>query len=313
MVIKEKMFHSSFERPCSDLDKIAFLVMWVFWIVAIMPGATFADETPDELYRQGRFAEAEQAYAEADLDNPRDLRSRYNRGCAAYQNGNFQGAVGAFSSVLRRTEDDALRSKATYNLGNAVYRQGDVAAAADYYKQAILLNPDNEDAKYNLELALRKLDEINNQSSNEPTEKKQQETEGNGKSGQEGQKSPDNQVGKNNDKKDKKKDGVRRPGDLEDEEKIDQNPLDESKGSKRETEGSRSEQRQAFEDFAGDLSPRQGLPDNRQDKSTESVAASSDKKKAEALLDNIKEDRSKFLRFQIPDEKRQGMPSGKDW
>jgi hypothetical protein len=38
-----------------------------------------------------------------------------------------------------------------------------------------------------------------------------------------------------------------------------------------------------------------------------------DRKKAEALLDNLKEDRSKFLRFQIPEDKKQGVPSGKDW
>jgi hypothetical protein len=38
-----------------------------------------------------------------------------------------------------------------------------------------------------------------------------------------------------------------------------------------------------------------------------------DKKKAEALLDNIKEDRSRFLQFLVPKEKRQGVESGKDW
>ncbi|MDB4265000.1 VWA domain-containing protein, partial [bacterium] len=39
-----------------------------------------AAESPDELYRKGRFAEAEKAYAQSDMDNPKDLRYRYNRG-----------------------------------------------------------------------------------------------------------------------------------------------------------------------------------------------------------------------------------------
>ena len=43
------------------------------------------------------------------------------------------------------------------------------------------------------------------------------------------------------------------------------------------------------------------------------IRAMMDKKKAEALLDNIKENRSKYLRFQVPREKRGGVPSGKDW
>jgi hypothetical protein len=38
-----------------------------------------------------------------------------------------------------------------------------------------------------------------------------------------------------------------------------------------------------------------------------------DKKKAEALLDNLQEDRSRFLQFQIPEDKRTGVTSGKDW
>ena len=68
--------------------------------------AISAEEDPDELFRKGRFKEAEQAYARADMDRPRDIRFRYNRGCAAYQGSDFQGARGAFSSVVSRTEDD---------------------------------------------------------------------------------------------------------------------------------------------------------------------------------------------------------------
>jgi len=38
-----------------------------------------------------------------------------------------------------------------------------------------------------------------------------------------------------------------------------------------------------------------------------------DRKKAEALLDNVKEDRSKYLELQTPKGKRRGVLSGKDW
>jgi Ca-activated chloride channel family protein len=54
-------------------------------------------ENPDELYEQGRFAEAAEAYANRDMDNPKDIRYRYNRGCADYQASDFKGAMAAFS------------------------------------------------------------------------------------------------------------------------------------------------------------------------------------------------------------------------
>jgi hypothetical protein len=45
----------------------------------------------------------------------------------------------------------------------------------------------------------------------------------------------------------------------------------------------------------------------------EASTAMIDRKKAEALLDNVQEDRSRFLQYQLSKEKRRGPQSGKDW
>jgi len=61
--------------------------LWVLIAAVICLAAaarSSAAETPDELYRKGRFSEAEKAYAGMDMDHPKDLRYRYNRGCAAW-------------------------------------------------------------------------------------------------------------------------------------------------------------------------------------------------------------------------------------
>ena len=73
-------------------------------------------DDPDKLYREGRFEEAEALYGSAEMDHPRDLRYRYNRGCAAYQKGDHAGAVAAFGSVLRRTSDPDIRRVLKENL-----------------------------------------------------------------------------------------------------------------------------------------------------------------------------------------------------
>ena len=54
-------------------------------------GRARAGEDPDQLFRKGRYAEAEKAYADLDMDHPKDVRYRYNRGCAAYQQGRLPG------------------------------------------------------------------------------------------------------------------------------------------------------------------------------------------------------------------------------
>ena len=117
----------------------------------------FGAEDPDELYREGKFKEAEELYGKSDMDNPKDLRFRFNRGCAGYQSSDYKGAMAAFSSVYRRTQDKEMRYKAVFNAGNTAFKQGDFSAAAEYFKQAIRLMPDSDNAKFNLELTLREI------------------------------------------------------------------------------------------------------------------------------------------------------------
>ena len=67
-------------------------------------------------------------------------------------------------------------------------------------------------------------------------------------------------------------------------------------------------------DLSGELKPREALPEEKEnDQDPASVKAMMDKKKAEALLDNMKEDPAKFFRYQIPEDKKRGVKSGKDW
>jgi len=287
------------------------LVIFLPVVIGIFLGTSvLAAEDPDELYRLGRFAEAEKIYADSDMDNPKDLRYRYNRGCANYQGSDYKGAMASFSSVQRRAKDSKTRLKAAYNLGNTAFKQGDFASAAAHYKKAILIDPESENARYNLEIALRKLEK----------QKKEQ---------QEGQKCS----GKEENKKDQSKDGKKGKG----EEKSSPDKSAEKKGpqdkdqqdkkaekdpgqEKKPDEEQRAGQDKAREgeqgppkDFSGDLRSREALPQKEKDEGSAQTISLMDRKKAEALLDNVKEDRSKYLEFQTPGGKRRGVLSGKDW
>ncbi|UCF84564.1 MAG: tetratricopeptide repeat protein [Desulfobacteraceae bacterium] len=264
-----------------------------------------AEENPDELYRQGRFGEAEKAYALSDMDNPKDIRYRYNRGCSAYQNSDFNGARAAFSSVFRRTENEEIQFKAAYNLGNTAFKENDFESAVAQYKEALLSNPESEDAKYNLELSLRELEKL---------KKKTEEQK------KEGQKTPD----QSKDEGDSSKSGEKAEGpDQKQSEAQDQKngkaqkEPDKQEAGKQEKderpdEGQKAEQ-ESPKDLSGELTPLQAMPEQGKDQTPEQVGAMLDRKKAEALLDNLNEDRSRFLRFQIPEDKKRGVQSGKDW
>jgi len=145
----------------------------ILWLLIFAPQGQ-CGEDPDELYEQGRFAEAAKLYGAQDMDNPRDSRYRYNRGCADYQASDFKGAMAAFSSVLKRTKDPQTRVKALFNLGNAAFKQGDFASAKAYYQQTILLDPANEHARFNLELSLRELEKQKKREKEKQQQQKEQ-------------------------------------------------------------------------------------------------------------------------------------------
>ena len=288
-----------------------FLTIMILGAGMVFFSPAHGAEDPDELYREGRFAEAQKIYARSDMDHPKDLRYRYNRGCAEYQAGDYKGAMAAFSSVLRRGEEREIRFRAAYNLGNAAFKQGDAAQAAEYYRQAIRIDPKEDQARHNLELALRALEaqkkekEEKEKSSGQKGDQKDPQQKGEKGKGQE-KPSPDNSSEKEGDQEkdpDKKNAG---------------NKAEEERGQDEEKEPGQGEDQKPDDkspkDLSGDLKPRKALPEQAEEPEGVPPAVSSmDKKKAEALLDNVTEDRSKFLRLQMPEGRRRGAMSGKDW
>jgi Ca-activated chloride channel family protein len=299
-----------FQRPRRMAQGItkeyAFIIFLLF--SPIYSTHAWAAEDADELYRQGRFAEAEKAYAHSDMDNPKDVRYRYNRGCAAYQNSDFPGAMAAFKSVSRRAEDEETRFKAAYNLGNTAFKQGDFASAAAHYTQAIRLRPESEDAKVNLELALKELERQKREKSKEQDKKPQ------GESGQSGDKQDQSKTG--NERQDSGESSQEKGQDQQGDKGQKESKQDKQSGQEAEAgarQGTHAEQ-DSTQDLSGELAPRQAMPDEQTGNQTPDTAVTMiDKKKAEALLDNIKEDRSRFLRFQVQKDKKAGVRSGKDW
>jgi Ca-activated chloride channel family protein len=282
-------------------------VLWISTVIAISfmtAVRSKAAESPDELYRKGRYAEAEKAYARSDMDNPKDLRHRYNRGCAAYRSGDYQSAAAAFASVLRRSQDDDIRFKAAYNLGNANYQQGDFKSAVDHYKQAIGYDPSSEDTRHNLELALRALQKQEEQQSQDQSQQDQQQQDHSDGEKKEGDK--EQQSDENASKQESQEANQSEQSEGSQDQKAE--PPPEQTAADAQQTGQKSQQ-----DLAGDLKPRVDMPPAKaQEPSTQTSMTMMDQNKAEALLDNIQEDRSRMMQLQNRG-RRQGVSSGKDW
>ncbi len=117
------------------------------------------------LYNIGEYEDAITQYQtglaqyEGEVSGPVPAGLANNLGMALHRVGRYDEALAAFtqSALLANASSDLTR--AAYNTGNNAVTLGDLEMALAAYREALLTDPTNEDAKFNYEFIKRKLDE----------------------------------------------------------------------------------------------------------------------------------------------------------
>ncbi|MEO6192178.1 MAG: VWA domain-containing protein [Thermoanaerobaculia bacterium] len=105
-------------------------------------------------YQSGRPKDAVGPMDTASRLAPGDPTVQYDAGTVHLGAGHARKAVSLLEKAAKRASPE-LSPVAHYNLGNARLEAGDAAGAAEAYRQALRERPMDQNAKYNLELALR--------------------------------------------------------------------------------------------------------------------------------------------------------------
>jgi Ca-activated chloride channel family protein len=108
-----------------------------------------------DLYQRGDYLGAVEAFQSAQAASPDRPEAYYNAASALARSGQLRRAVAALEQAIAFA-DDELAAKAYYNLGNVYFEMSRFAEAISAYQDALRLNPEDQDARYNLELALRR-------------------------------------------------------------------------------------------------------------------------------------------------------------
>jgi tetratricopeptide (TPR) repeat protein len=107
-------------------------------------------------YERGNQPQALSAFEGAARMRPQDPRARFNLADALYKSGKFDEAEALFRA-LAEGPPSPLAPAARFNLGNARFQKQDYPGAIQAYRDTLHLAPGDEEAKRNLELALRAL------------------------------------------------------------------------------------------------------------------------------------------------------------
>lgn len=135
---------------------------------AVLAGpAASQNNEGNRLYEQKRLDEALKKYTDAQVTLPNAPELHYNIGNVLFRKGEIDKAIEEYMKA-QSAKDPRLSQAAIYNRGNALMSSGKAQDAVNAYVQALRARPDDADAKRNLELALRLLQEKQKQQQKQP-------------------------------------------------------------------------------------------------------------------------------------------------
>lgn len=118
----------------------------------------------NKLYHEERYAEAEVAYRKALQENAMNEIAQFNLAASLLRQGSASGetqkeATSILQNLTRDAENISIAEKAFYNLGNIAFNAQDYAKSIELYKNTLRKNPDNDQARENLRIAQKRLQE----------------------------------------------------------------------------------------------------------------------------------------------------------
>jgi len=221
----------------------AALAVWLLW-----PGFVFGSSARAlREYKDGKYEEALKEYQQLLEPKGEDSRLHFNAGAAAYRNHQLEEAAKQFDEAANAS-NLRLQGMAYYNRGNTLYYLGeqdpDPSKRGEAWKKSIQdfqnslkLNPQDPDAKFNLDFVKKKLEELKQQQQQSQQNKPDQQQD------QDQQKQQQQQSQQNQKQDDQKQQQQQQQ--QQDQQKQQQDQSQQAQQSQQQKQDDQKEQRQA--------------------------------------------------------------------
>jgi tetratricopeptide (TPR) repeat protein len=127
----------------------------------------------NQVYKKGHFTDAEVEYKKALEKNPKSKEAQFNLGNSYYKQQRFDEALKEYGNTGSEMKSPEERAETYYNLGNTLYSSNKFQEAVEAYKRSLKLNPNDDDTRYNLQMARTKLKQQEQQKQDKKQDQKQ--------------------------------------------------------------------------------------------------------------------------------------------
>jgi hypothetical protein len=141
----------------------------------------------NRLFGDSKYTDAISKYGEALVEQPQALEPKFNKADGYYRMDDLGPAMDLYQEVAAGSKDMALVAKARYNLGNCFFQRGskqrdsdmqkavdDMKTSITYWRQVLDIDPKNEKAAKNIEVARLTIKDILDQLKKQQEQQKQQ-------------------------------------------------------------------------------------------------------------------------------------------
>lgn len=180
----------------------------------------------NDSFVEKKYADAEVEYRISESKSPKKSIASYNLGNAIYRQNQAGEAKYHYAKALKTAKTRAEKHQALHNIGNTLMKDKDYAGAVEAYKNALRNNPADEETRYNYALAKKMLKDNPPKKDGKDKDKKDKKDD-------------------KKDKKDDKKDGKDKDKDKKDGDKNKDNKdnKDQNQGKPKPQPGGISKQR----------------------------------------------------------------------
>jgi tetratricopeptide (TPR) repeat protein len=153
----------------------------------------------NKAFEAGRYSDAEAEYKKALEQDPHSKEALMNLGKCYYKEQRYDEAMQQYGTTMKTLQSPKDQSASYYDMGNTLYRSEKYQDALHAYSRALKLNPDDDDARYNLQMTRAKLQEQNDKDKQKQKNDKQnkQDNKNQNKQDQQNQKDQQNKQNQN--------------------------------------------------------------------------------------------------------------------
>jgi Ca-activated chloride channel family protein len=155
--------------------RLMFVAALALLVVACSPSAAKLTAVGNQAFTKQDYEGALKAYAEAQANSPELAEPVYNSANVLYREGKYEEALKVLQQAAQVAQTGPVAQGSHFNAGNAAFNTQGWDTAVESYRQALLRDPADLDAKHNLELALQQMQQQQDQQNQDQQQDQQQD------------------------------------------------------------------------------------------------------------------------------------------